>query len=444
MRQTQLQYMIIGALLTAIAVAAIWFATQTNRSVDVTANNRHALTPETVLAVQALQGPVDILAVLGPDETQREALRTLVSRYQAHNPLLTLTFINPETDPERVRALNAAPSGELIVQGMGREQRLNSVSERALTGVLRQLNREGERQIQFTQGHDERMPNDTGANHFGTLSQRLQSIGLNSSDVSLVTQPRLADELDLLVIADARRPFFPGEVAAVLEHVNRGGNLLWLIETDLNKETGPKLNALALELGIEIFPGLIIDAASQQLNAGSPTFVILDSFASHPVTQGIRSPLLLPQARALAVTPLAGQTLLPLLQTPEASWSETGELAGAVQFDENTNETRGPLVVGVTIERSIAGRQQRIAVIGDADFASNQFIANGANLAFAESLMLWLTGDADALAFVTQPAPDARLNLSPQNIIVLSVALLVALPILLFLTAGILAWRRRR
>ncbi len=444
MRRSNLQFLIIGALLIAIALAAIWLSTQTNRSLDVTANKRHALTPETILAVKALQGPVDIMAVVGPEPTQREALRTLVSRYQAHNPRLKLTFINPETDPERVRALNAAPSGELIVQGMGREQRLNSVSERALTGVLRQLNREGERQIQFTQGHDERIPNDAGANHFGTLSQRLNSIGLNSDAISLVTQPRLNDDLDLLVIADARRPFFPGEVAAVLEHVNRGGNLLWLIETDLNKETGPKLNALALELGIEIYPGLIIDAASQQLNAGSPTFVVLDSFASHPVTQGIRSPILLPQARALAVTPLAGQTLLPLLQTPEASWSETGELAGAVQFDEDTNEMRGPLVVGVTIERAIANKQQRIAVIGDADFASNQFIANGANLAFAESLMLWLTGDSDALAFVTQAAPDARLNLSAQNIIVLSVALLVALPVMLFITAGILAWRRRR
>ena len=115
-----------------------------------------------------------------------------------------------------------------------------------------------------------------------------------------------------------------------------------------------------------------------------------------------------------------------------------------MQFDENTNETRGPLVVGVTIERDIAGKQQRIAIIGDADFASNQFIANGANLAFAESLMLWLTGDSDALAFVTQAAPDARLNLSAQNIIALSVALLVALPILLFVIAGVLAWRRRR
>jgi len=444
MRRTHLQYLIIGTLSVAIAVATIWLSTQTHYSVDVTANKRHELTSETVLAVKALQGPVDILAVVGPDETQRDALRTLVSRYQAHNPLLTLTFINPETDPERVRALNASPSGELIVQGMGREQRLNSVSERALTGVLRQLNREGERQIQFTQGHDERLPLDPGANHFGTLSQRLQSIGLNSSEVSLVTQPRIADDLDLLVIADARRPFFPGEVAAVLEHVNRGGSLLWLIETELNKETGPKLNALALELGMDIYPGLIIDAASQQLNAGSPTFVVLDSFATHPVTQGLRSPILLPQARALAVTPLAGQTLLPLLQTPEASWAETGALEGAVQFDENTNETRGPLVVGVTIERDIAGKQQRIAIIGDADFASNQFIANGANLAFAESLMLWLTGDSDALAFVTQAAPDARLNLSAQNIIALSVALLVALPILLFVIAGVLAWRRRR
>lgn len=443
MKRSSLQHSLLSFLAIGIALAIIWIAGRTNISYDLTANNRHSLSEQTVLAVKSLKGPVSITAVVGPNAIQRNTLTELVSRYQEHNALISLNFINPETDPERARQLNAASGGELIVNGMGREQRLQSVSERTLTGALRQLNREGERKLAFVTDHEERSAIDAEPNSWTTLTSRLRSIGLNSEALSLVTNPRIGDDVNVLVIADPRRPYFPGEIAGLLEYINDGGNLLWVTETNLDKQTGSGLTALGLELGIEPLPGIIIDTASQAANTGSPSFVVLNSFAKHPVTQGLTSPILLPQAKALNVTALAGQTLLPLLQTPEASWTETGELEGAVQFNENTQELSGPLVVGVTIERDIKGKQQRIAVIGDADFASNQFIGNGANLGFSESLMLWLSGESDALAFVTMPAPDANLTLNNRSIIAISAGV-IALPILLFIMAGIVAWRRRR
>ncbi len=439
-----MQYWLLYALVVSITLAFIWIASRTNTSIDLTANKRHALSEQTIKAVQALQGPVSITAVVGPSATQRNTLIELVSRYQAHNPLINLDFINPDTDPERARQLNAAAGGELIVTGMGREQRLQSVSERSLTGALRQLNRDGERKLAFVIGHEERSAVDSGPGNWTALTTRLQSIGLHSEALSLITHPRIGDDINVLVIADPRRPYFPGEIAGLLEYVNQGGSLLWLTETALNKQTGSGLAALGLELGIEPLPGVIIDTASQAANAGSASFLILNSFSQHPVTQGLTSPILLPQAKALSVTALAGQTLLPLLQTPEASWTETGALEGAVQFDQNSDEQPGPLVVGVTIERQIKGKEQRIAVIGDADFASDRFIGNGANLGFAESLILWLSGESDALSFVTMPAPDANLTLSRQSILIISISLLFILPLLLFTIAGITAWRRRR
>lgn len=445
MKRSSLQHWLLSALVICIALALIWIAGRTSISADLTANKRHALSEQTINAVTALQGPVSITAVVGPNAAQRNTLIELVSRYQEHNPFIKLSFVNPETDPERARALNAAVGGELIVNGMGREQRLQSVSERSLTGALRQLNREGERTLAFITGHEERSAVEPGPGNWTTLAARLRSIGLNSEDISLVTSPRIEpDDVDVLVIADPRRPYFPGEIATLLEYINLGGSLLWVTETALNRQSGSGLSALGLELGVEPLPGIIIDTASQAANTGSPSFVILNSFTQHPVTQGLTSPVLLPQTKALAVTPLAGQTLLPLLQTPESSWTETGELEGAVQFDKNSDEQSGPLVVGVTIERDIQGKQQRIAIIGDADFASDQFIGNGANLGFSESLLLWLSGESDALSFVTAQAPDAALALGSRSIVIISIALLFVLPIVLFCIAGIIAWRRRR
>jgi hypothetical protein len=265
-----------------------------------------------------------------------------------------------------------------------------------------------------------------------------------SRELSLVSDPYLDDGIDLVVIAAPRRPYFPGEIASLHDYLMRGGNLLWLTEVSLDDDTGPQLQYLADNLGIDSLPGTVIDTASQALAADSPDFVLLDRFPAHPVTASLVRPVLLPQAIALTTTPLAGQTTLPLLQTPESSWTDTGTLAGEISFDPDTNEVAGPLLLGVTIERAQATGVQRIAVIGDADLGASRFVGNGANQTFIESLVLWLTGNADDIEFVTQRAPDSELALGNTAIIAISTVYLAGLPLGLLLIALIVRWRRRQ
>ena len=104
----------------------------------------------------------------------------------------------------------------------------------------------------------------------------------------------------------------------------------------------------------------------------------------------------------------------------------------------------------MTIERSLAslGRggegTQRIAVLGDADFAASRFLGNGANAAFAESLLLWLAGEDAALDFVTRPAPDAELVLDDRARLWLGIVWLAALPLALLTVALLVRVRRTR
>jgi len=406
-------------------------------------HQRNTLTAASVGAVQALPGGTEITAVMGPNPTAREAVTSLVQRYQTHAPGLTLSFINPDTNPAEARALNAAPGGELIIRNGSNERRLQAVSERALTGVFRQLASEGNTRVAFITGHDERSPLLGTNSDWGLVTDAMAKIGVDIVEHSLVTDPRLPDELDLVVIADPRRPYFPGEIASIDEWLQRGGNLLWLQETDTHGQTGAGLQRFADEFGIRSLPGRVIDAASQQLVQGSPTFVVLDRFVPHPTTRQLTNPVLLPEAQAFEVTPLAGQDTAVLLKTPDASWTELGALEGEVGFDENTAEVAGPLILGVSIERRMNDRDQRVTIIGDADFGASAYLGNGANLALIESLFLWLGGNAAALEFVTKPAVDAELSLNNTQIIALTASFLIAIPVTLLGIAGFAAWRRR-
>jgi len=83
-------------------------------------------------------------------------------------------------------------------------------------------------------------------------------------------------------------------------------------------------------------------------------------------------------------------------------------------------------------------------VIGDADFGASQFIGNGSNQAFTDSLILWLSGDADAIEFVTQRASDSELRLDNRSIIILTAVLLAVLPLLILIIGLLVRWRHRR
>lgn len=437
-------HIVLSLLIVGIVLVLGWFAQRYQTSIDITANNRHSLAQTTTALLQSMDSPVELIAVLGPNPQQRDAVSELVTRFQEFKPDLNLRFVNPELDPAQARELEAAPGGELILRTEMREQRLQTLSERSLVDSLQQLTREGSRDIVFITGHGERSPVNASNNDWQIMAERLTNIGLVAREQSLVSEPYLSDDIDLLVIAAPKRPYFPGELASVNDYLQRGGNLLWLTEIGNDSATGPDLSLLSSNLGVDMLPGTVIDTASQALKADSPDFVLLDRFPAHPVTLKLASPVLLPQATALSVTPLAGQVVEPLLQTPESSWTESGPLSGAIKFDDNTGEVAGPLLLGVTIERTLAQGTQRFAVIGDADFAASQFVGNGANQSFTETLALWLTGDADAMAFVTQRAPDSELSLSNRSIVVISVVYLAALPLLLLLVAGIVRWRRKR
>ncbi len=437
-------HLIAALLVVGIGILLGWFSQHFAVSVDVTANNRHSLSNTTVSLLRSMQTPVEVIAVLAPDVKQRNGVEALIERFQQIKPNISLRFINPETDPAQARELNAAPGGELILRTTAREQRLQNLSERSLANSLQQLTRDSEKTLVFISGHGERSPSRATNDDWLIISEQLANIGLVAREQSLVSEPSISDDVALVVIAAPTKNYFPGELASINNYVQRGGNLLWLVEQNRENPNVPDFSLLSKTLGVETLPGVVVDTASQALAADSPDFVLLDRFTKHPITSTLTNPVLLPQATALAVTPLAGQEVLPLLQTPEASWTETGALSGDIRFDANSLEVSGPLLLGVTIERTLQSGSQRFAVIGDADFAASQFVGNGGNQNFTQSLVLWLIGESASMEFVVRRAPDSQLSLNNRSIVLISSLYLVVLPLLFLVVAGLVRWRRMR
>ncbi|MCB1757576.1 MAG: Gldg family protein, partial [Gammaproteobacteria bacterium] len=399
------QNLLFSFLLAALCLVIGWYSQQYYRQWDITAQARHSLNETSIAVLQMLDGPVNALAVMGPEKEQRDAVTALFDKFRKYKPDFHLEFLNPETSPNRVRQLNVSPGGEIILAFGEQEQRIRILSERSVTNALQRLARPVNRHVLFVTGHEERNPVSEANRDYAEISSRLAATGFSFDTISLVSQPVVPETADLLVIAAPLEKYFPGEVASILNYLSRGGNLLWLLEPGQG-DTG--LRALALELGIDALPGIVVDANTQLFNVDTPTFAVINEYAPNPVSADFSSITLFPEAVGLDVLPMQDRTILPLLQTSANSWTELGPIENEIAFDENTEERRGPLTLGVTINRDREIGKQRIAVIGDADFMANTWLGNGGNQAFAERLFNWLGTDDNMLEFNSETAPDKQ------------------------------------
>ena len=177
-------------------------------------------------------------------------------------------------------------------------------------------------------------------------------------------------------------------------------------------------------------------------------FALVGEYPRHPVTQNLGSLSLFPQAQALEFHGEDSWQQQVFLQSDNRSWNETGELRDEIFNGDHEDESQGPLKIGLTLARSHHDENgelydQRVAIIGDADFLSNRYLGNGSNLDIGVNLLNWLSHDDQLIAISPRPAPDTRLELSQSEQIAMASFFLILLPLGL-LGSGLRIWLGRR
>jgi ABC-type uncharacterized transport system involved in gliding motility auxiliary subunit len=437
--------------LTVIGLLA-WLSTRYNYQADWTAGGRHTLSESSTTLLEKLDGPVTLTSFSRPDDISglRKRTRELVSRYQRIKPDITLEFVDPDEDPEQVRSEGITLDGELLVTYQGRREHLKSIGEQALTNALQRMLRSGERRIAFLGGHGERRINGEANFDLGQWGKALKEKGFIFDTLNLSITPTIPDDTAVLVIAGPQVELLSGEVEIIQGYVKNGGNLLWL--NDPGESNG--LIPLAEQLGLRLLPGTLVDPTGQMLGISNPAIIVVPEYPAHPVTESLESLTLFPEAHGIESKEESDWQAMPLLRSLPRSWSETGPMAGAIEFNEG-DDISGPLTIGILLSRNPGSDEeneennsaptgsQRIAVIGDGDFLSNSYLGNSANQELGDRLLNWLSHDDSFITIAPRAAPDTRLELTPTLSIVIGFGFLLLIPGLL-LGSGITIWWRRR
>ncbi len=452
-RKSRVRIRIDNILFVALFLGAVsllaWLSTRYHLQADWTASGRNTLSVASQRLLERLEGPLRISAYARKDEMLRNRVRELVDRYRRHKPDMELEFVNPDTVPDRVRELGISTDGEILITYQGRTEHLRTHSEQAMTNVLQQVARSGERWLVFINGHGERDPLGNANHDLGVWGKQLEQRGFNVQTLNLLEAREIPDNTSVLAIAGPQVDLMEGEVEIIRKYLEQGGNLLWLTDPGESVGMGP----IAETLGLEFHPGAIVDPTTQILGV-DPSVALVTSYPPHAVTRDFQVATLFPRAMGILTDDREGWDHQPILSTSASTWAETGELAGNIRFEEET-DIPGPLDIGIAMirvpdgnlaerpEAGGGGRTQRVLVIGDGDFLSNAFLGNQGNLDLGMNIVNWLASDDALIAIPAKTAPDTTLDLSPSAYYLIGFGFLLGMPLLL-LGAGLGIWWRRR
>ena len=433
--------------LSAIGMLA-WVSNHYNQQFDLTANQRHSLSENSVNLLKKLDKTVTINAYTNDDVT-RQAIQEIIARYQRVKPDFKLRLLNPDIDIDQIQQDGVVMNKPFafVMHYNGRLEIIDSLSEQAISNALLRLNRRDNQQVVFLSGHGERDINGTDNRAYSTLKQKLVEMGFNLQVINLLENP-LPENTKLLVIAAPSHQYLEGEVKHIEDFINDGGNVLWLV--DPGKLYG--LEKIATSLGLQLQSGIIIDNDTElrkTLNIQHPGIIPVTAYFPHIITQTIRYNTLFPLARG--ISPLSNNSTVnnwqaeALFSSGAKSWTETGGLQEEMVFDSSAGDVAGPIAIAVALHRKKENQagSQRIVVIGDSDFLSDAYIGTGANLNLGLNIFNWLIGDDDFISVEVKPAADTRLNLSETQLVVIGFGFLLIIPLLL-LIVGFRIWYVRK
>ena len=435
------------ALLLVLLAITAWGSVQYTFTVDLSASQRNSLSQQTERLLATIELPLDITLFASPASESRETIEALFKRYQRLQPKIRFQTLNPDLHPDLARDNDIQFDNEVLLRYQQRSEKLSQISERHVTHSIQRLLRQGERWIVFLEGHGERNPYREANHDYNLFAERIARQGYNIETLNLTQAGDIPANTSVLVLASPRVPLLPGEVLLLREYLDNGGNLLWLADPE---QAIDELDLLADELGIEFLPGVVVDPNSQLMGLQRVDFTLVSNYPQHPVTADLNSLSLFPEAQALAFHGNDQWQVQDFLHSDQRSWNENGPIQGEIIWGDNDDEQLGPLTLGLSLTREsvqpdVQPHQQRVAVIGDADFLANQYLGNGSNLDIGIGLINWLSRDDHLIAIAPRAAPDTRLELTPAAQITIALMFLIVLPLLLISTGlGIFMHRRRR
>ena len=413
---------------------------------DLTSAKLYSLSDQTEKLVTGLKAEVEIIHF---DKETNPVLDDLMKEYVALNPsALSYRRVDPQAEPGLARKFEVNRFGDILVVSGEKRESVESAQEENITNTILKVTREQDKVIYFTKGHNEAdVENSQEERGYAAAKQAIENQNYRVESINLAEAGSIPDDCSALVIAGPAVALLPTETA--------------LIDREKWK------------IGVE--DDIVVDSSGLgQLFGMGPAAPLVTSYESHPITEDLNNTMtFFPEARSLKTVDHEDSSFSSraLLRTSERSWGEKNLVEGAAEFNQG-EDIEGPVVLGMVSTLSVSsaagdsngaqeenegkdsgreeaekdrsfGKEARVVVIGDSDFANNAFLRHQRNGDLFLNAVSWLAEDEDLISVRPKDSENRSVQMTPAHFRILFWVTMVALPGAA-LGLGLLVWSRRR
>ena len=456
---------ILSTVLGIVILGLLGFVAERNpKRFDWTEQGVHTLSDQTQKVLAGLERDVEVLVLVS--KLDAPPIRELLDRYEYESDRFVVDYADPNERPGLLEQYGITPDqlqqgAGLIRVAIGNDAvEVTEVSEVAITNAIVKLTRTGEKVVYFIEGHSERAvdgESGEGRSGYALAAEALRNENYRVEKLLLAASGEVPEDADVVVLAGPRRGLLDVEYEALERYLARGGAVLALVDPRVRGALVERIGSWGVQLGDDV----VIDRTLALFGrAMSPFAASYDT--SHEITRDLREPSLFHEVRSVS----AGEGFSDLVLTGDASWAERDldllDREGKVALDDS--DAAGPIVVGVAGSPDVptngagpaAGEgdaegeegeasppEPRLAVFGDADFASNEYITAYRNRDLFVNTVNWLIGDVEAISVRPNKSRASRFQLSNQQFQTIRQLSLFVLPETIAVI-GVLVWWSRR
>jgi ABC-type uncharacterized transport system involved in gliding motility auxiliary subunit len=423
------------AILTAVNVLAF----RHDKRFDMTSEKLYSLSDQSRKIAGSLKSDADFIYFSNQADTQ---LRELMAEYSTVNRRIHFRRVDPIAHPEIAKQYNVRSTDSMVATSGARTVHLQGTQEEDITNALIRISHTAVRTICFVEGHGEKSLDSTGADGYSEVKAELAKETYQVQSVNLVTAKGVPDACSVVVLAGPQQALFPVEVDSLTKYLDGGGDLFVLADPGTHTGLSSLLSAWNLSLGDNV----VIDASLlNRLSHTGPVMPVVLDYGDSPITEGFQNSMtVFPMARTVNILNATKTTPLTvaLLKTSPDSFTTPKIVGNTVRFDAKTDQ-KGPLTLGVTAEQKENGKQARLVVIGNSEFAANRWVGVQRNGDLFYNTINWLSQDYDLISIRPKGPTNRQVTMTEAQqrmLMWLSLALLPGLVVI----AGIWIWWKRR
>ena len=328
------------------------------------------------------------------------------------------------------------------------------VTEEAITNAILDVVTNVKPKICFLTGH-----NLYSDGYFQYLENSLTSEVNEVEYLNLLTSGSIPDDCKLLVLTTLKEDIDQKEKDEILKYINNGGEILLLLDPNLNNIKTPNFQGILDEYGIKNSNGFIIEGDSNKMVSGAPLYIIESINTNSELVKNVNMGLNVCMMTAGKLTfdsteelEKKNVTMETLATASEKAFYRTDLTSSSSSKISSDEDASGAIVAAMLTKKFDDNKNSKLIVFANTAFATNAQIPMGTYYRYAIEFVNNKDVILNAVSYLTEREDNITIRKSGETVTTYDVTenqlrivlgITIGIPVFIVIL-GIVIWQVRR